>query len=63
MPFAKNPLKRYLPGIPSQRVRRNGRRPVVTARSLTAPPRIFGPGVPVFPVSDTYADGVPEDVK
>lgn len=60
---AENPLKRYLPGSSGQRVRRNGRRPVVTARSLTAPPWIAGPGVPVFQVSDTYADGVPEDVK
>lgn len=63
MSFAKDPLKRHLPGIPSQRVRRNGRRSVVTARSLTAPPWIAGQGVPMFPVSDTYTDGVPEDVK
>lgn len=59
MAIIKNVLKRNLPGIQSQRLWRTPRRPIVPTQSQ--PFQHPTVGNPEWPVSDTYADGVPEE--
>ena len=56
--MSRNPLDRNLPGIPSQRIRRENRKPVVQPKPGTDP--MLGPTTPI-PVNDTYADGMPDN--
>ena len=49
-------LERNLPGLPSQRLRRTGRKPVVKAKPGSDRPKAHRAEIPV---SDTYADGRP----
>lgn len=63
MSAIQNVLKRSVPGIQSQRLRKNSRRPIIQAKASPVASQGVRAGNPECPVSDTYADGVPGEAK